>query len=284
LVGGTKFYERKEIKDVLAYLKILLNPFDLVSLERAEKIGKRRLAAFQKWQSKQKSIQEKNPGELLNEIIETTSYLDRYKKTKTEENEDRIRNVQELLSTASQFDDIIKFLENVALVQDKQLIDGPPQASKGINLMSLHSAKGLEFDLVFMVGMEDGMMPHSKSLFDSQQMEEERRLCYVGITRARHKLIMTYAASRWSYGGSQINQKSRFLAELPEDLTEEKSTVNYSNTYYQNNKDFYKTSRWNPKNYQKQTASQKPKRRIILDEDAIDALLRDEINVDDLIK
>ncbi len=223
LIGGFKFYERKEIKDVLAYLRVWQNPHDQVSLERAQKLGKRRFRRFEKRQDKlikeKQELEALTPFQALREILDSTAYL---KKFDEEDPQDvaRLENVQELLNVASQFKDISTFLENVALVQDQHLADiGPLKREKGVNLMSLHSAKGLEFPVVFIVGVEEGLLPHSRSMHDPDQLEEERRLCYVGITRAQEKLYLSYAKRRWQYGRGHDSLPSRFLREIKPQLT-----------------------------------------------------------------
>jgi DNA helicase II / ATP-dependent DNA helicase PcrA len=255
LVGGVKFYERKEIKDLIAYLRFTLNSQDTVSKERILKIGKRRFESFNKWLDQQQSVEGKPPYQLLNEIINITSYLDKFDK-KNPEDEARLENIQELLNTASVFNDVINFLENVALVQDTQLHDNLNlETPNVITLMSLHSAKGLEFPIVFMVGMEEELLPHSRSLWEKDQMEEERRLCYVGITRAKEKLFFTHARSRFVYGKSNNTIRSRFLSEISPDLLEIEGA--------------------SPNVFK----SKSPKRRIVIDDDSIEALLNDEMDI-----
>lgn len=221
IVGGFKFYERKEVKDLLAYLRLLLNPADVVSLDRATKLGKRRLAKFKRWANKNNSSS-LSPAVALQAILDTTHYLDRYDEQDPQDLA-RIENVQELVNVASKFDDLSLFLENVALVQDDYLADVTNQSQpNAITLMSLHSAKGLEFPVVFMVGMEEGILPHSRSLYDPDQLEEERRLCYVGITRTQQKLYFTYTQSRWQYGNATQTLPSRFLREIKPQLLDKR--------------------------------------------------------------
>lgn len=221
LYGGTKFYERKEIKDLLAYLRLLANPLDVLSLERTQKIGKRRYNAFLAW-TESEDTQVLQPTKALKKIIEVTKYLDFFDE-KDPEDISRMENIAELTRVTSQFTTISQLLENVALIQDNAFIDGSEQTKEknsGVKLMSLHSAKGLEFPVVFMVGMEDGLLPHSRSLTDREQMEEERRLCYVGITRAKEKLLFTHAKRRFYYGSSSYNTRSRFISDIPPALIE----------------------------------------------------------------
>ncbi len=219
LIGGTRFYERKEIKDVLSYLRALANPKDSVSLKRIEKIGKGRMIKFIAYQESLNDIQKKETIQILDEVLHKTDYLDLYEK-EDEEDRNRLENIKELRSVAIQFPNITNFLENVALVEqeytpDKKIAAHPKDA---VTLMTLHAAKGLEFPVIFMVGMEEGLFPHSRSLMDKHELEEERRLCYVGMTRAKQKLFFTYARKRLFFGQRTMNTISRFLLELPEEL------------------------------------------------------------------
>ncbi|MFC1627305.1 UvrD-helicase domain-containing protein, partial [Patescibacteria group bacterium] len=182
LVGGTKFYERKEVKDLLAYLKYVNNPKDAVSYKRIEKLGKRRLDKFLKWVEKNKN-KELVTREILEKILRVTSYLDKFNK-KDEQDLSRIENIKELKSVAEEFKNLEEFLENVALVEQTDVLKN----EKAVTLMTLHTSKGLEFKNVFMVGMEEGLFPHSRSMLDNEELEEERRLCYVGMTRAKEGL------------------------------------------------------------------------------------------------
>lgn len=221
LIGGTKFYERKEIKDVLSYARLLVNPVDSVSQQRLTKLGKRKFALYKNWLTTQSALLTKPPQEILQTILKATSYLDRYDE-RVEEDQSRIDNVLELLAMAAEFTTIAELLETVALLEDTDAV-GKTKVAAGqsqdvISLMSLHAAKGLEFDTVFLVGMEEGLLPHSRSLSDSVQLEEERRLCYVGITRAKQQLILSYAHYRSQYGSSSSAIPSRFLAEIPQEL------------------------------------------------------------------
>ncbi len=269
LIGSTKFYERKEVKDVLAYLKFMVNRDDVVSYERIIKLGKRRFLKFSEWLKTHSNPV--SPVKTLEDILNVTSYLDKYKKN-TEENNARIENIKELLNVASQFNDSLQFLENIALIQDNQFIDqATTKNNQTVNLMSLHSAKGLEFELVFMVGMEDGLLPHARSLYNDEQMEEERRLCYVGITRAKSHLYFTYARTRYQYGSNNLCTKSRFLTEMPLQLTkleqDKKQTKNNYYTYQQ-----------------KKTATKtKPERIFVPDDDLLSGVLSGEFEVDELI-
>ena len=215
LVGGVNFYARKEIKDVLSYLRLMQNPKDSVALKRAEKIGKGRLAKVLELHSKvQLQFDKYVVLDLLDLILQKTGYLD-YLDDKTDEGKSRVENVKELRSVAEEFPSLTEFLENVALVEgssDKKIV------GDAVTLMTLHSAKGLEFPIVFMVGMEEGLFPHSRSLMAPHELEEERRLCYVGITRAMHKLYLTYTRQRLYFGKRSSNLVSRFLSDIPENL------------------------------------------------------------------
>lgn len=217
LVGGTRFYERKEIKDVLAYLRLLVNPKDMVSFKRIEKLGKGRLQKFLDW---------KNPRDLptikiLDKVLKETGYLEIYH-PEVEEDLARLENIKELRSVATNFPDLTQFLENVALVEQEYLpehpIRQPADKKDAVTLMTLHAAKGLEFPVVFIVGMEEGLFPHSRSLLDNFELEEERRLCYVGITRAMKRLYLIYARRRLYFGQRTQNMISRFITDIPESL------------------------------------------------------------------
>jgi DNA helicase-2/ATP-dependent DNA helicase PcrA len=220
LIGGTKFYERKEIKDVLAYLKVLANPKDKVSLKRIEKLGKGRFAKFLDFQQ---NFQSDLPTlEILDNVVKGTDYLSLYDE-KDEDDQQRLENIKELRSVAVTFPEINQFLENVSLVEQENMPDhikDEKGKKNAINLMTLHAAKGLEFKVVFMVGMEEGLFPHSRSMMDKNELEEERRLCYVGMTRAREKLYLTYARKRLIFGQKTTNIVSRFILELPEGALE----------------------------------------------------------------
>jgi DNA helicase-2/ATP-dependent DNA helicase PcrA len=221
LVGGTRFYDRKEIKDVLAYLRLLANPKDTVAYNRAEKLGKGRMQKFltfaQTVQSDEKLISF-STLELLDTVLEATNYLELYD-ANVEEESSRIENIKELRSVATEFPVLAEFLENVALVERESKPKGVKDRDanrKAATLMTLHAAKGLEFPNVFIVGMEEGIFPHSRSLMDKEELEEERRLCYVGITRAQDKLYLTYANRRLFFGTRTQNMISRFIADIPE--------------------------------------------------------------------
>jgi DNA helicase-2/ATP-dependent DNA helicase PcrA len=226
LVGGVRFYERKEIKDVLAYLRLLVNPKDLVSERRAVALGKRRFEKFLEFRENlPKNWQEKNTTlDLMDGVLAKTYYLDKYKR-ETEENLQRLENIKELRSVAAEFPNINEFLENVALVEAEVSFSESPGSlddeKNRVTLMTLHSAKGLEFPVIFIVGMEEGLFPHSRSLFDTNQLEEERRLAYVGMTRAKDALYLTFANRRLYFGQRTANPPSRFIVDIPENLLED---------------------------------------------------------------
>lgn len=224
LVGGTRFYERKEVKDVLSYLQILINPTNEIALKRAEKIGKTRLAKLQN-----AHINKELPTlEVLDLAIKTTGYLELYN---PDDDEDlaRLENIKELRSVAEQFPRMHDFLENIALTEKEAKSRRAVDDIKGaVTLMTLHAAKGLEFKTVFLVGLEEGLFPHSRTLLDPAEMEEERRLCYVGITRAMDKIYLTYARKRLYFGQRSSNMVSRFLADIPENLIESNQTMKFT--------------------------------------------------------
>ena len=241
LVGGVRFYERHEIKDVLSFLRILVNPKDLVSKKRIEKLGKRRLEKFEEFRKQIENYEDYSTLTLMDWLLEKTDYLSLYQK-ETEENLARLENIKELRSVATEFPDINDFLENVALVEiekddngaisssaRKDSVSGGRSNGGRVTLMTLHAAKGLEFPVVFIVGMEEGLFPHARSLFDINQLEEERRLAYVGMTRAKEFLYLCYASRRLYFGEKISNPPSRFIIDIPEELLE-----GVSNSYLDN--------------------------------------------------
>jgi len=226
LVGGTKFYERKEIKDVLAYLKVIANNMDKVGWERIEKIGKRRKTAFETWITKtkeQNNFDQLQTVDLLAGVLRSTNYLSLYDE-KDEGDLMRLENIKELASVAAEFANLSAFLENVALVQSEAQSQFDKTQEK-VTLMTMHAAKGLEFEHVFVIGMEEGLFPHSRSLMDKEQLEEERRLCYVAITRAKKNLYFSCARERLYFGQRSNNVPSRFLAEIPSHLVEKSRSM-----------------------------------------------------------
>ncbi len=253
IVGGQRFYDRKEIKDIMAYLRLVYQPEDRVSFARianvpARGIGIKSLENLYLWQeangltlqgaletiksssaitAKAKAglvelgemlarlrelVDTAPPAGILDSLIRRIDYL-KYLDDGTPQGESRQENVKELIGVAQEYQDegLAAFLEEVALVSD---IDTADFDGNAVTLMTLHAAKGLEFPAVFMVGMEETIFPHSRALYDAFEMEEERRLCYVGMTRAREELYMIYATSRMLYGGAQHNPPSRFLSEI----------------------------------------------------------------------
>jgi DNA helicase-2/ATP-dependent DNA helicase PcrA len=221
LIGGTRFYERKEIKDVLSYLRILANPKDKVSLKRIEKLGKGKLTKFLEFQKIFKN--DDATINILDKVLKATDYLSLYDE-KDEDDAQRLENIKELRSVAIEFSNLTQFLENVSLVEQEYMPDHIKDETgkkDAINLMTLHAAKGLEFKVVFMVGMEEGLFPHSRSMMDKNELEEERRLCYVGMTRAKEKLFLTYSRKRLFFGQKTTNIVSRFILELPEGTLEQ---------------------------------------------------------------
>lgn len=256
IVGGVKFYLRKEIKDLIAYLRVIQNPHDSVSLLRiintpARKIGPKAIEQIQneavladvsfftalekQTDSKavstftalihhfQKLSEEFAVAGLLKHVIAESGYRDMLLADRTPEGEARLQNIQELISVADKYEaleprvSLATFLEEISLISDlDQLEDGPNSAT----LMTLHSAKGLEFPTVFITGLEEGIFPHSRALFEPHELEEERRLMYVGITRARDNLYLLHAKQRMLFGEFKQNAPSQFLLDLPEDLVE----------------------------------------------------------------
>ncbi len=224
LIGGTRFYDRKEVKDVISYIRYLINPRDSVSKKRIEKIGQRRFERLEEFRVGVPDFDGLTTLDILDVVLQKTDYLALFAK-ESEENLARLENIKELRSVATEFPDITEFLENVSLVEAEQnskggLRKGSDQEQDMVTLMTLHSAKGLEFPIVFIVGMEEGLFPHSRSLMDTSQLEEERRLAYVGITRAKELLYLTYANSRLYFGERLSNAPSRFLSDIPENLLE----------------------------------------------------------------
>lgn len=229
LVGGVRFYERKEVKDVLSYLRLINNPKDTVSRKRIEKLGVRRFEKFEDLRKEIINTSDKYKTlDLLDTILQRTDYLSKYR-IESEENMARLENIKELRSVATEFPELSEFLENVALIEheenttDERSLLEKDLPKNSVTLMTLHAAKGLEFGVVFIVGMEEGLFPHSRSLFDIAQLEEERRLCYVGITRAKDMLFLTYAGKRLFFGQRSSNPPSRFIIDIPENLLEGKS-------------------------------------------------------------
>ncbi len=264
LVGGTKFYDRAEIKDVLAYLKVIHNPNDALSLRRIinvprRGIGEATIAKLQSYAnetgrslfevisaaadvpglssrfvSKLEALtcllfefmgeaEEVSTKQLLTDVLEKTGYQTQLELSSDPQDESRLENLEELLSVAEDFsksgeeDTLTNFLEHVSLVSD---IDEAELKEESVTLMTLHAAKGLEFPVVFLVGMDQGIFPTSRSLYNEVQMEEERRLCYVGITRAEQHLFLIHARLRMLYGETNAYRPSVFLTEIPQAVLE----------------------------------------------------------------
>lgn len=218
LIGGTRFYERKEIKDILCYLRLLLHPDDTIALERVHKIGKRRFQKFKELFLKIKdTVLEIPVEEIMEMIFDRTGYFELYDPDIPEEYA-RLENIKELKSVALRFPNLIDFLEQVALVES-EYFEGEKKSKteNGVRLMTLHQAKGLEFTQVFITGLEEGLLPHSRSIENLHQLEEERRLFYVGITRAKKCLVITHVKRRFIFGHRIFATKSRFIRSGEED-------------------------------------------------------------------
>jgi DNA helicase-2/ATP-dependent DNA helicase PcrA len=241
-----------EIKDVLSYLRLLANPKDNVSRKRVEKLGKRRYEKFKNYSTstKIKDLEIKTTLDIMDDVLNTTSYLEKYQRNlpagrQADENMMRLENIKELRSVATEFPNINEFLENVSLVEAEQDEKGKPKLStydkekaNAVTLMTLHAAKGLEYKIIFLVGMEEGLFPHSRSLFDINELEEERRLAYVGMTRAMDLLYLTFASRRLYFGQKTSNPPSRFLIDIPEDLLENVDNTEI-NPISSDNEDFF---------------------------------------------
>nr|WP_282034471.1 DNA helicase PcrA [Metabacillus indicus] len=275
IVGGIKFYDRKEIKDILAYMRLIANPDDDISLARVINVPKRGVGAtsvdriaqyaadndlslfgaieqiefagvsarvvsamvdFRELIRNMANMQDYlSVTELAEEVIEKTGYRDMLKTEKTIEAQSRLENIDEFLSVTQNFEknsedkSLVAFLTDLALVADIDKLDDDEEASKeAVVLMTLHSAKGLEFPVVFLMGVEEGVFPHSRSLMEEEEMEEERRLAYVGITRAEKELFITNAKMRTLFGRTSMNPESRFISEIPSALIENLNEVKKS--------------------------------------------------------
>ena len=275
VVGGTRFYERREVKDALAYLRVLSNPSDTVNLRRivnvpkrgigdraeacigalaereripfvaalgrpddAPGIATRSVAAIKGFTTLLEDLgrvrddEDAGVSDLLEAVLDRSGYLTELRASRDPQDETRVENLAELVAVAREFDEARRetgevisledFLEQVSLVADADEIPDTEEAAQAgvVTLMTLHTAKGLEFPVVFLTGMEDGTFPHLRSLGDAKELEEERRLAYVGITRARERLHLSRAAVRSAWGAPQYNPPSRFLDEIPAELVE----------------------------------------------------------------
>jgi DNA helicase-2/ATP-dependent DNA helicase PcrA len=224
LVGGVRFYDRREVKDVLSYISYLANQQDASALKRIQKLGKKRFEDFEFYRqefNEANYVKNKDTIAIIDEVLKRSSYLERYDQ---EDPEDvaRLENIKELRSVALEFPNLIQFLENVALVEQEYMPDGKrvEEFDDAVTFMTMHAAKGLEFKMVFIVGLEEGVFPHAQSLFDYGDLEEERRLCYVGLTRAKEHLYLTYAKQRVIFGQRNTATPSRFIFELPQEVLE----------------------------------------------------------------
>jgi len=272
MVGAVRFYDRREIRDIIAYLRVIYNPRDTLSLLRIINVPKRglgqttlgrmmekaaeyRISLFElitdaqligtipKLSAKVKFELENFAAliftymgqlgthplhEIVEDIIEESGYAAALEDDTKEDNHDRLENLREFISVAKNFEDgaeegengLEDFLAQISLISD---VDETEQSDGNVTLMTFHAAKGLEFPTVFMAGMEEGLFPHSRTLLDDTEIEEERRTCYVGITRAERRLYLTYARQRTIYGRTEMSRPSRFLTEIPEELLEHKT-------------------------------------------------------------
>lgn len=268
IVGGIKFYDRKEIKDILAYLRLISNPDDDISLQRVINVPKRAIGAtsidkianfanmhdlsmYQALETiemiglspkaEKAAVEFRNlitnythqqeylsVTELVEEVLDKSGYRDMLKAEKSLESQSRLENLDEFLTVTKSFESsnedksLVAFLTDLALVADIDRLDDDGQKKTDVvTLMTLHSAKGLEFPVVFLIGMEEGVFPHSRSLMEEAEMEEERRLAYVGITRAEEELFITNAQMRTLFGRTNMNPPSRFIKEIPVELLED---------------------------------------------------------------
>ncbi len=217
LIGGIRFYERKEVKDILSYLRLIINPNNEVAEDRIKKMGKR------KWQSFRDTLEDlrndkdaKDTHELIEKILLVTSYDEQYK-TSNPEDYARLENIKELKGVALTYPKLDAFLEQVALVESEYSEGEKKNREEGVRLMTLHQAKGLEFPVIFIIGAEEGVLPHSRSVNDYYQLEEERRLMYVGITRAKERLYVTHVRRRFMFGRRIDSVPSRFIADDSEE-------------------------------------------------------------------
>ncbi|WP_087974742.1 DNA helicase PcrA [Oceanobacillus rekensis] len=267
MVGGQKFYDRKEIKDMVAYLRLITNPEDDLSFERVVNEPKRgigktsverlRVYAAQHDISFYEAVKEVDftgvsgkaanalaefgnliktltqqqefltATDMVEAVLERTGYEQMLKNEKTIESQSRLENLEEFMTVTKDFEEVsedktlVAFLTDLALIADIDRVDEEdPDNAEKITLMTLHAAKGLEFPVVFLIGMEENVFPHSRSMMDEEEMQEERRLAYVGITRAEKELYLTHAKMRTLYGRTNMNPISRFINEIPEELIE----------------------------------------------------------------
>ncbi len=216
LYGGVRFYDRMEIKDILAMLRVFVNRNDSVSWNRIEGLGKKLAVSYRNWiESNLARLEKLTPTELIEEVLLQTSYKERFN-VKIEEDLGRLENIAELSSVSSEYENVLEMLTNASLMQSTD--DQGDKNLPGLILMTIHSAKGSEFDVVIVVGLEEGILPHSRSMLDAKELEEERRLMYVAMTRAREQLFLTTCRSRMIYGMRGNGIPSRFLADIPREL------------------------------------------------------------------
>ncbi|WP_407933977.1 DNA helicase PcrA [Aquibacillus rhizosphaerae] len=272
IIGGTKFYDRKEIKDMLGYLRLIANPDDDLSFARVVNepkrgVGKTSLDKLQAYAADHdislytavqevdfigvsakatKSLAEfgnliKNwtaqqefltATDMVDEVLKRTGYEQMLINERSIESQSRLENLEEFKTVTKHFEEssedktLLAFLTDLALIADIDRVDDDPFADNKVTLMTLHSAKGLEFPVVFLIGMEENVFPHSRSIMDEEEMQEERRLAYVGITRAEKVLHLTHAKLRMLYGRTNMNPASRFIREIPKELIEGLEEVN----------------------------------------------------------
>ena len=271
MIGGTKFYDRKEIKDLLAYLRLIANPNDDLSFQRVVNEPKRgvgktsmdKMNAYaadhdislyeaaaevdfvgvsakaakaiisfrkmiQNWADQQEFL---SATDMVQEVIDKTGYEEMLLNEKSIEAQSRLENIEEFKSVTKNFEEnaedktLVSFLTDLALIADIDSMNEDPNSDDTVTLMTLHSAKGLEFPVVFLIGMEENVFPHSRALMEEEEMEEERRLAYVGITRAEKELYISHAKMRTLYGRTNMNPISRFINEIPEELIEGKEEI-----------------------------------------------------------
>jgi DNA helicase-2/ATP-dependent DNA helicase PcrA len=192
-------------------------------------MGKRKMGKFQDWLERERENRTKlSTLEILEKVIQETDFLSQFDE-KDEADRNRLENINELMAVAGEYPKLVDFLENVALVQADELAERKDNSQAKVTLMTVHSAKGLEFETVFVVGMEEGLFPHSRSLLSKDDLEEERRLLYVAMTRAKISLILTNARNRLVFGGRVSNVPSRFLAEIPTHLVNENYKLKITN-------------------------------------------------------
>lgn len=218
LIGGVRFYERKEIKDILSYMRLIINPENEIAQNRIIKLGKRKWTEFvAKVPNIREGMEKKDTDTIMEELFAATQYLSLYNE-KVPEEYSRLENIRELKSVAHSYPNINDFLEQIALVEN-EYSEGEKKrkGEDGVRLMTLHQAKGLEFKMVFLVGVEEGILPHSRAAYDHFQLEEERRLMYVGVTRAKEHLYITHARRRFLFGRRMQSAPSRFIAEENEE-------------------------------------------------------------------